>query len=158
MLSCYRILDLTDDKAFICGRALSDFGAEVIKIEKPGGDPGHPAPTKADAVAAPSVRRPAPADCWRRRSPWWQLALVAGAHDTRGAAGRASGLPQMGTGPDGPHPEAWSRGGRVSGAYQPAPRAHCAMQFSCMVDQIAAAVAWAPAAVGRMCSGSMYSA
>jgi benzylsuccinate CoA-transferase BbsE subunit len=39
MLSCYRILDLTDQKAFICGRALSDFGAEVIKIEKPGGDP-----------------------------------------------------------------------------------------------------------------------
>jgi benzylsuccinate CoA-transferase BbsE subunit len=39
MLSCYRILDLTDEKAFICGRALSDFGAEVIKIEKPGGDP-----------------------------------------------------------------------------------------------------------------------
>ena len=39
MLSCYRILDLTDAKAFICGRALSDFGAEVIKIEKPGGDP-----------------------------------------------------------------------------------------------------------------------
>ncbi|HEY98510.1 MAG TPA: CoA transferase [Dehalococcoidia bacterium] len=38
MLSCYRVLDLTDDKAFICGRALSDFGAEVIKIEKPGGD------------------------------------------------------------------------------------------------------------------------
>lgn len=39
MLSCYRILDLTDEKAYICGRALSDFGAEVIKIEKPGGDP-----------------------------------------------------------------------------------------------------------------------
>jgi crotonobetainyl-CoA:carnitine CoA-transferase CaiB-like acyl-CoA transferase len=39
MLSCYRILDLTDARAFICGRALSDFGAEVIKIEKPGGDP-----------------------------------------------------------------------------------------------------------------------
>jgi len=40
MLSCYRILDLTDDKAYICGKALGDFGAEVIKIEKPGGDPG----------------------------------------------------------------------------------------------------------------------
>ena len=39
MLSCYRILDLTDERAFICGRALSDFGAEVIKVEKPGGDP-----------------------------------------------------------------------------------------------------------------------
>ena len=39
MLGCYRILDLTDERAFIAGRALSDFGAEVIKIEKPGGDP-----------------------------------------------------------------------------------------------------------------------
>jgi crotonobetainyl-CoA:carnitine CoA-transferase CaiB-like acyl-CoA transferase len=39
MLSCYRVLDLTDEKGFLCGRALSDFGAEVIKIERPGGDP-----------------------------------------------------------------------------------------------------------------------
>jgi len=39
MLGCYRILDLTTWRAFICGRALTDFGAEVIKIEKPGGDP-----------------------------------------------------------------------------------------------------------------------
>jgi len=39
MLGCYRILDLTDERAFIAGRALADFGAEVIKIEKPGGDP-----------------------------------------------------------------------------------------------------------------------
>ncbi len=39
MLSCYRILDITDERAFIAGRALADFGAEVIKIEKPGGDP-----------------------------------------------------------------------------------------------------------------------
>ena len=37
MLSCYRILDLTTEKAFMCGRALSDWGAEVIKIEPPGG-------------------------------------------------------------------------------------------------------------------------
>ncbi|HTY82128.1 MAG TPA: CoA transferase [Dehalococcoidales bacterium] len=39
MLSCYRILDLTTEKAFICGRALSDWGAEVIKIEPLKGDP-----------------------------------------------------------------------------------------------------------------------
>jgi crotonobetainyl-CoA:carnitine CoA-transferase CaiB-like acyl-CoA transferase len=39
MLSCYRILDLTTERAFIAGRALSDWGAEVIKIEPPGGDP-----------------------------------------------------------------------------------------------------------------------
>lgn len=39
MLSCYRVLDLTDDKGFLCGKALGDLGAEVIKIEKPGGDP-----------------------------------------------------------------------------------------------------------------------
>jgi crotonobetainyl-CoA:carnitine CoA-transferase CaiB-like acyl-CoA transferase len=39
MLSCYRILDLTTGRGFMCGRALSDWGAEVIKIESPGGDP-----------------------------------------------------------------------------------------------------------------------
>ncbi len=39
MLSCYRVLDLTNEKGFLCGRALGDLGADVIKIEKPGGDP-----------------------------------------------------------------------------------------------------------------------
>jgi crotonobetainyl-CoA:carnitine CoA-transferase CaiB-like acyl-CoA transferase len=39
MLSCYRVLDLTNEKGFLCGRALGDFGADVIKIEKPGGEP-----------------------------------------------------------------------------------------------------------------------
>jgi crotonobetainyl-CoA:carnitine CoA-transferase CaiB-like acyl-CoA transferase len=40
LLSCYRVLDLTNEKGYICGRALGDLGADVIKIEKPGGDPG----------------------------------------------------------------------------------------------------------------------
>jgi crotonobetainyl-CoA:carnitine CoA-transferase CaiB-like acyl-CoA transferase len=39
MLSCYRALDLTDEKGFICGKVLADLGVDVIKIERPGGDP-----------------------------------------------------------------------------------------------------------------------
>jgi len=39
MLSPYRVLDLTDDKGFLCGKILADLGADVIKVERPGGDP-----------------------------------------------------------------------------------------------------------------------
>jgi crotonobetainyl-CoA:carnitine CoA-transferase CaiB-like acyl-CoA transferase len=39
LLGPYRALDLTNDKGFLCGRILADLGADVIKIEKPGGDP-----------------------------------------------------------------------------------------------------------------------
>ena len=39
-LAPFRVLDLTDEKGFLCGRVLGDFGADVIKIEPPGGDPG----------------------------------------------------------------------------------------------------------------------
>lgn len=38
-LGGYRALDLTDNKGFLCGKILADLGAEVIKIERPGGDP-----------------------------------------------------------------------------------------------------------------------
>lgn len=38
MLNCYRILDLSDEKGFLCGKILGDLGADVIKVEKPGGD------------------------------------------------------------------------------------------------------------------------
>ena len=38
-LSAYRVLDLTDAKGFLCARILGDMGADVIKIEPPGGDP-----------------------------------------------------------------------------------------------------------------------
>jgi len=39
MLSPYRVLDLTDEKGLFCGKLLGDLGADVIKVEKPGGDP-----------------------------------------------------------------------------------------------------------------------
>ena len=38
LLGSYRVLDLTDEKGFLCGKILADMGADVIKIEKPGGD------------------------------------------------------------------------------------------------------------------------
>jgi len=34
-----RILDLTDEKGFLCGKILGDLGADVIKVERPSGDP-----------------------------------------------------------------------------------------------------------------------
>jgi benzylsuccinate CoA-transferase BbsE subunit len=39
VLKSCRALDLTDENGFLCGKILADLGADVIKIEKPGGDP-----------------------------------------------------------------------------------------------------------------------
>ena len=39
MLGPYRVLDLSDEKGQFCGKLLGDLGADVIKIERPGGDP-----------------------------------------------------------------------------------------------------------------------
>ncbi len=39
ILSPYRVLDLTDELGFLCGKIIGDLGADVIKIEPPGGDP-----------------------------------------------------------------------------------------------------------------------
>jgi crotonobetainyl-CoA:carnitine CoA-transferase CaiB-like acyl-CoA transferase len=39
MLSHLKALDLTDDKGFLCGKILADLGVNVIKVERPGGDP-----------------------------------------------------------------------------------------------------------------------
>ncbi|MEA2086188.1 MAG: CoA transferase, partial [Chloroflexota bacterium] len=34
----YRVLDLTDAKGMLCSRLLAGMGAEVIRVERPGGD------------------------------------------------------------------------------------------------------------------------
>ena len=39
LLSPYRVLDLADERGVFCGKLLGDLGADVIKVEKPGGDP-----------------------------------------------------------------------------------------------------------------------
>ena len=38
VLSGHRVLDLADEKGTFCSRLLADMGAEVIRVEKPGGD------------------------------------------------------------------------------------------------------------------------
>jgi len=39
ILSPYRVLDLAEDGCMLCGKVLGDLGADVIKIEPPGGSP-----------------------------------------------------------------------------------------------------------------------
>lgn len=41
-LAGYRVLDLTDEKGYLCGKVLADLGADVIKVEVPDGSLGRP--------------------------------------------------------------------------------------------------------------------
>ena len=38
MLAPYRVLDLSDESGYLCGKILADLGADVIKVEPPHGD------------------------------------------------------------------------------------------------------------------------
>ena len=43
-ISSARVLDLASERGFLCGKILADLGCEVIKVEKPGGDPSRVGP------------------------------------------------------------------------------------------------------------------
>jgi crotonobetainyl-CoA:carnitine CoA-transferase CaiB-like acyl-CoA transferase len=51
-LSPYRVVDLTSDRAWLTGKLLADLGADVIKVEPPGGDRGRLRGPFADDVAS----------------------------------------------------------------------------------------------------------
>ncbi len=39
LLPPYRVLDLSGPEAVFCGKLLADYGADVVRVEPPGGDP-----------------------------------------------------------------------------------------------------------------------
>jgi crotonobetainyl-CoA:carnitine CoA-transferase CaiB-like acyl-CoA transferase len=57
-LSYLRVIDLTDIRGAMAGRVLADLGADVIKVEPPGGDPGRLHPPFAGRVEAPDRSLP----------------------------------------------------------------------------------------------------
>jgi len=48
MLAPYRVLDLTDERGLLCGQILGDMGADVIKVEPPGGSSARMIPPFVD--------------------------------------------------------------------------------------------------------------
>lgn len=57
MLSPYRVLDLTDSRAELGPMILADLGADVVKVEPPGGSPSRMAPPLAHGAGGPESIR-----------------------------------------------------------------------------------------------------
>lgn len=55
LLAGYRVLELSGQEGLLAGKLLADLGAEVIKVEPPGGDPARDIGPFAPGVAAPEA-------------------------------------------------------------------------------------------------------
>ena len=53
LLPPYRVLDLSGPEAVFCGKLLGDYGADVVRVEPPGGDPSRARGPFADDVEGP---------------------------------------------------------------------------------------------------------
>lgn len=67
-LAHYRVLDLTEQFGSLCGRILGDLGADVIKIERPNGDPSRRLPPFVDDIPEPNGSLSWWAANWNKRS------------------------------------------------------------------------------------------
>ena len=80
MLSPYRVLDLTDERGHLAGCVLAALGAEVIKIEPPGGVRTRSTGPSWTASPSPTLRTteassrlcsiPGPPTAARRSAAW----------------------------------------------------------------------------------------
>ena len=52
-LQGYRVLDLADEAAALCGKMFADLGADVVKVEPPDGCPTRSIPPFLDDLAGP---------------------------------------------------------------------------------------------------------
>ncbi len=111
LLSNYRVLDLSDERGHLAGRILADLGADVIKIEPPGGDPlrGRPPhPDPADGTLTSSLawlagnpgKRSMVLDLAHSETDRATFMALVGTSDVVLDSGRAGRLESWGLGPE----------------------------------------------------------
>ena len=82
-LGPYRVLDLTEGGFNWCGKVLADLGADVVKIEPPGGSPTRSAGPFVDGEPGPDRSLFWAAYCANKRGVTMDLESVAGREQLR---------------------------------------------------------------------------